>query len=69
MDDLRAGEPDADGWTMVELNVPGGQADVARVLERLVTQGMTVSRFERSPVSLADLIERVQQSLGEASRA
>ena len=69
VDDLRAGEPDADGWIMVELNVPGGPADVARVLERLVTQGMTLSRFERSPVSLADLIRARAAVAREASRA
>jgi len=69
VEDLHAGTSSADGWQMVEMNVHGGHAEAARVLERLVSQGMPLSRFERSPVSLADLIERVLLSLGEASHA
>jgi ABC-type multidrug transport system ATPase subunit len=68
-DDLSPGEADGDGWIPVEMKVPGAAAFAPRVLEFLVHHGVTVARFERAPLSLADLIERVQLSLGEASRA
>jgi len=48
-----------DGWSIVELDVPGGPAQVAHVLEFLVGEGVGVARCERVELSLADLIERV----------
>jgi hypothetical protein len=50
-----------DGWSVVELNIPGGPTRVAGVLESLVGQGVAVARCERVDLSLADLIERVLQ--------
>jgi ABC-2 type transport system ATP-binding protein len=58
------GRTDADGWTEVELSIPGGNARAAEVLGYLVRQGPPISRFEAVSLSLAELIERV---LREAS--
>jgi ABC-type multidrug transport system ATPase subunit len=55
----RIGSMDADGWTPVELRLPGGGGAAERVLRQLVLQEVPVSRFERVPLSLADLIGRV----------
>ena len=51
-----------EGWSVVELDIPGGLRQVAQVLEFLVTSGVTVGRCERVDLSLADLIERVLQT-------
>jgi ABC-2 type transport system ATP-binding protein len=55
-----------DGWTILEFHVPGGHVRSARTLDLLVTNGMDVARFERVQLSLAELIERVQQSARES---
>jgi len=48
-----------DGWSRVRLEVPAGADEAARAISFLTAAGVSVSRFERVPVSLADLIERV----------
>jgi len=48
-----------DGWGCLELVVHGGLAESAAALRALSTAGVSVARFERVPLSLADLIERV----------
>ena len=53
--------PDADGWSTIDMRVPGGPADTARVVEALVAERMEIARFERVQPSLAELIERVQE--------
>lgn len=53
-----APEPDA-GWWWIELDVPGDAAAAAAVLDRLRASGVQVGRFERVPMTLADLIERI----------
>jgi hypothetical protein len=58
-----------DGWSTLELRVPGGPPAAARVLEVLVTAGLPVARFERVQLSLAQLIERVQRKSREESHA
>ncbi|MEO8078329.1 MAG: ABC transporter ATP-binding protein [Acidobacteriota bacterium] len=63
------GSVDADGWTSVELSLPGGGESAERVLRQLVLQDVSISRFERVPLSLADLIGRVLHREGEAERA
>ena len=48
-----------DGWACLELVVHGGLAESAAALRELGDAGVSVARFERVPLSLADLIERV----------
>jgi ABC-2 type transport system ATP-binding protein len=50
---------DEDGWTRVEMGIPGGNGPAANALQQLVTQGAVVSRFERIDLSLGELIQRV----------
>ena len=54
--------PDDDGWACLELVVHGGLAESAATLRVLSEAGVPVARFERVPLSLADLIERVVSS-------
>jgi ABC-2 type transport system ATP-binding protein len=49
----------ADGWTRVEIAVPGGHHESASLLARLAAAGVQVSRFEPVTLPLAELIERV----------
>ena len=63
----RRAEPD--GWHVVELRIPGGHESAARALEMLVSSGMEIARFERVQLSLAELIERVQQRAQETVHA
>ena len=52
--------PDEEGgWACLELVVHGGLAESAAALRELSDAGVSVARFERVPLSLADLIERV----------
>ena len=53
-----AGAPE-DGWTPVELTLSGGDAALSAHLAHLVMQGVAVSRVERVPVGLADIIEGI----------
>ncbi len=48
-----------EGWSIVEVNVPGGLTLAAQVLEFLISRGAVVGRCERVDLSLAELIERV----------
>ncbi len=49
----------ANGWTPVSVRAMGGEHASAAVLAQLVHAGVTVARFERVRVSLAELIEAV----------
>ena len=60
--DLRNAAPEENGWVVTEIRIPGGPSAAARVLEALVTRRVDVARFEQTQLSLAELIERVQQS-------
>ena len=60
---------EVDGWSTLEVQVPGGPTAAARALEILVTGGLPVARFERVQLSLADLIDRVQQKSRETEHA
>ncbi|MDQ3555756.1 MAG: ABC transporter ATP-binding protein [Gemmatimonadota bacterium] len=53
------GRETADGWTAVDMDIPGGPQRAAEVLAFLVGDGVPVSTFERMRLSLADLIERI----------
>ena len=50
-----------DGWSEVQLTIPGGLERAAQALDVLTCAGMTISRFEQVGLSLADLIERTVQ--------
>ena len=52
---------DLAGWHPVTLEIEGGPAAAAALLERLVQGGVPVAALERIPVSLAALIDRVVQ--------
>jgi ABC-type multidrug transport system ATPase subunit len=47
------------GWIPVSVRAVGGERASAALLSELVQEGVTVARFERARVSLADLIESV----------
>jgi ABC-2 type transport system ATP-binding protein len=50
---------DDEGWTKVDIGIPGGHDPAAYALQYLVQQGAAVSRFERIELSLGELIHRV----------
>jgi ABC-2 type transport system ATP-binding protein len=50
---------EAGGWSVVELSLPGGGDMAAAAIRYLVDENVPISRFERVPLSLAGLIERV----------
>jgi ABC-2 type transport system ATP-binding protein len=56
---VAARRPDVDGWTRIDLEIPEGADEAARLLTRLTSQGVPISRFERVELPLAELIERV----------
>jgi ABC-type multidrug transport system ATPase subunit len=57
--DVRVANEREDAWHCVELAVRGGATGAAAVLEVLRVAQVPVCRFERVPLSLADLLERV----------
>jgi ABC-2 type transport system ATP-binding protein len=59
--------PDADGWTRIDLEIPEGPDEAARLLAALTSEGVSVSRFERVELPLAELIERVSGTAAGAS--
>jgi ABC-2 type transport system ATP-binding protein len=67
--DVERRRTEADGWTVLEVRLPGGPDAAAQALAMLVTGGMEVARFERVQLSLAQLIERVQQRAQEVTHA
>lgn len=70
VDRLVVQTPDENGWTWVEIDVPGGPARAADVVAFLVENAVPVARFERVSLSLADLIERVvEHRQGKAGHA
>jgi ABC-2 type transport system ATP-binding protein len=46
-------------WTRLDVDVPGGLPQAAHVVDLLTCAGVRVARFERAPLSLAELIERI----------
>ena len=57
---------DDDGWSILEMEVPGGPERTAQVLAFLTEQHVPIARFERVTLSLADLIERIVERRGGA---
>ena len=62
---------DEDGWSILEMEIPGGPDRAAQVLAFLTEQNLPISRFERVTLSLADLIQRIveRQVIPEAGDA
>ncbi len=58
-----------DGWTRIDVDVPGGLDDAARVLDLLTCAGVRVARFERAPLTLAELLDRIVARRKEGSDA
>jgi ABC-2 type transport system ATP-binding protein len=52
-------ETGEDGWTCVQADIEGGLGRTAHVIDVLNCAGVSVGRFERVGLSLAELIERV----------
>lgn len=48
-----------DDWTRIDVDVPGGLDEAARVLDLLTCAGVRVARFERAPLTLAELLDRI----------
>ncbi|HEY9427936.1 MAG TPA: ABC transporter ATP-binding protein [Gemmatimonadaceae bacterium] len=57
-------EGDDSGWTVLEMDLPGGLERAAQVVAFLTEQGVPIARFEYAELSLADLIERVVEQRG-----
>ena len=58
---------DESGWSVLEMDVPGGLERAAQVVAFLTEQGVAIARFEHVELSLADLIERVVEQRGAAN--
>jgi ABC-2 type transport system ATP-binding protein len=56
--------PSSDGWSIVDLEITDGLDAAARLLDFLVAAGVPVAKLESSPVTLAELIERVVERQG-----
>jgi ABC-2 type transport system ATP-binding protein len=54
-------EAEIEGWSEVQMTIPGGLDRAAQALDVLTCAGMVISRFEQVSLSLADLIERTVQ--------
>jgi ABC-2 type transport system ATP-binding protein len=59
VEEITTRESDDPGWTVLEMDVPGGLGRAAQVVAFLTEQGVPIARFEYVELSLADLIERV----------
>jgi ABC-2 type transport system ATP-binding protein len=67
---VQRGERDEEGWTPLQLEIPGGPRIASEVLGHMASAGVTVASFERGRLPLAELIERIVESRGkEAGRA
>jgi len=59
---------DAEGASMLECTIAGGEAEAAEVLRRLVVANVTVSRFERAEFPLSSLIARIVETQKGSTR-
>lgn len=66
---IRDDMPDDGAWRCVEINVAGDLDQAARILDMLTCAGVAVARFERRPLSLADLLDRVMARADGAAHA
>jgi ABC-2 type transport system ATP-binding protein len=51
-----------DGWSRMDLHVPGDMGSAADILAFLVAEGVRIGRFEQQEPTLADMIEAVLAS-------
>ena len=56
---------DDEGWTRIDVDVPGGLLRAAETVRFLTGRGMVVARFELLRLSLGELIQRVIAQEGE----
>lgn len=66
---LREDIPEEGAWRCIEIHVAGDLDQAARILDLLTCAGVAVARFERRPLSLADLLDRVMARANGAARA
>jgi ABC-2 type transport system ATP-binding protein len=66
IDRFRAGGEQVEGWVQADLQFAGGKAEAAAILKHLVSNGSAVSEFDRSDLTLADLLERILAEAGHA---
>ena len=59
---------DAEGASVLECTIAGGEAEAAEVLRRLVMANVTVSRFERAEFPLSSLIARIVETQQGSAR-
>ncbi len=57
--ELSLGPPDGAGWRTLDVRIPGGPEQAARVLAALGGDGVQVARFEPVELTLAELLERI----------
>jgi ABC-type multidrug transport system ATPase subunit len=57
----------SNGWVPVSVRAMGGEHGSAALLAELIHAGVTVARFERARISLADLIENVIRTTPQSS--
>jgi ABC-2 type transport system ATP-binding protein len=62
---IERAERDDDGWTRLQLEIPGGPRVASEILAHLTSAGVTISSFERGRLPLAELIERIVESRGK----
>ncbi|HEV7706095.1 MAG TPA: ABC transporter ATP-binding protein [Gemmatimonadaceae bacterium] len=58
---------DEDGWSRVEMELAGGMERASQVVAMLGEQGVVIARFERVPLPLADLIDRIVRRSAEVT--
>ena len=58
---------DEDGWSRVEMELAGGMERASQVVAMLGEQGVVIARFERVPLPLADLIDRIVRRSADGS--
>jgi ABC-2 type transport system ATP-binding protein len=61
---LGAPEPEDGEWRAREVDLPGGNEATAAVIAGLTAAGVTLARFDRVELPLADLIERLSARKG-----
>lgn len=66
---MQRGERDDDGWTPLQVEIPGGPRVASEVLAYIAAAGVTVSSFERGRLPLAELIERIVENRGKEDAA
>ncbi|MEP7066402.1 MAG: ABC transporter ATP-binding protein [Gemmatimonadota bacterium] len=56
-----------DGWERVDMELAGGMERASQIVATLVEQGVVIARFERVPLPLADLIDRIVRRSAEGA--